>query len=131
MDKVQETASDSMSAAPLVEQDELTEAEAEAEAALGDELVGAPVSGPPVVEEEEPEEAPVRFTRSQMRKVSLLLGGIGTVFGAAAATFYYADPLFEDMNQDTRDNLTLSMGIVGGLFLSTSLVLFFGSLVSN
>ncbi|MGC9312429.1 MAG: FecR domain-containing protein [Sediminispirochaetaceae bacterium] len=97
-----------------------------------DFVAGTPITvTPPVIEEEEPQETPVRFTMSQMRKGSLLLGGIGTVFGAAAATFYYADPLFEDMNQNTRDNLTLSMGIAGGLFLSTSLVLFFGSLVSD
>jgi len=97
-----------------------------------DFVAGTPIAvTPPVVELEEPEESPVRFTRSRMRKGSLLLGGIGTVFGAAAATFYYADPLFEDMNQGTRDNLTLSMGIAGGLFLSTSLVLFFGSLISD
>ena len=97
-----------------------------------DFVAGTPIPlTPSIVKEEEPAEAPVRFTGSQMRKGALLFGGIGTVLGAAAATFYYADPLFEDMNQDTRDNFTLSMGLAGGLFLSTSLFLFLGSLISD
>lgn len=74
-----------------------------------------------VVEEKEEEAAPVVFTKSKFFRASALTAGLGTAFGIAAATFYYADPLFEDMNQDVRDNLSLSMGIAAGIFLSTSL----------
>ncbi len=69
-----------------------------------------------------------RFTQSQLRRGSLLTAGIGTVFGAAALTFAYADPLVGDMDPAVRDNLTLSMGISAGLFFSTSLFTLIASL---
>lgn len=62
-----------------------------------------------------------RFTQSQLRRGSLLTAGIGTVFGTAALTFAFADPLLGDMDPAVRENLTLSMGISAGLFFSTSL----------
>lgn len=71
--------------------------------------------------EEPPPGVQVRFTQSQLRRGSLLTAGIGTVFGAAALTFAYADPLVGDMDPGVRDNLTLSMGVSAGLFFSTSL----------
>ncbi|MFW5710995.1 MAG: FecR domain-containing protein [Spirochaetota bacterium] len=69
-----------------------------------------------------------KFTQSQLRRGSLLTAGIGTVFGAAALTFAYADPLVGDMDPAVRDNLTLSMGISAGLFFSTSLFTLIASL---
>ncbi len=69
-----------------------------------------------------------RFTQSQLRRGSLLTAGIGSVFGAAALTFAYADPLVGDMDPAVRDNLTLSMGISAGLFFSTSLFTLIASL---
>ena len=92
-------------------------------------VMEAPVQMPVT---EKPEKDPrIRFTASKMRRGGWMLGGVGAVFGAAAATFIYADPLLEDMSQATRDNLSLSMGIAGGIFLGTSLVLLIGSLFSS
>jgi len=78
--------------------------------------------------EETPPGLQFQFTKSQLRRGSLLTAGIGTVFGAAALTFAYADPLVGGMSGDQRDNLTLSMSISSGLFFSTSLVTFIASL---
>ena len=69
-----------------------------------------------------------KFTQSQLRRGSLLTAGIGSVFGAVALTFAYADPLVGDMDPEVRDNLTLSMGISAGLFFSTSLFTLIASL---
>ncbi|MDZ7795157.1 MAG: FecR family protein [Spirochaetia bacterium] len=77
---------------------------------------------------EPPPGAQFKFTQSQLRRGSLLTAGIGAVFGAAALTFAYADPLVGDMNRDVRDNLALSMSISSGLFLSTSVFTFIASL---
>jgi hypothetical protein len=83
-------------------------------------------------DEKHPDEVPppglqFRYTPTQLRRSSLLTAGIGTVFGAAALTFAYADPLVGDMDPDVRDNLTLSMGVSAGLFFSTSLFTLFAS----
>lgn len=78
--------------------------------------------------EETPPGLQFQFTKSQLRRGSLLTAGIGAVFGAAALTFAYADPLVGGMSGDQRDNLTLSMSISSGLFFSTSLVTFIASL---
>lgn len=75
-----------------------------------------------------PPGAQFRFTQSELRRGSLLTAGIGAVFGAAALTFAYADPLVGDMNRDVRDNLALSMSISSGLFISTSVFTFIASL---
>jgi len=77
---------------------------------------------------EPPPGAQFKFTQSQLRRGSLLTAGIGAVFGAAALTFAYADPLVGDMNRDVRDNLALSMSISSGLFFSTSVFTFIASL---
>jgi hypothetical protein len=77
---------------------------------------------------EPPPGAQFNFTQSQLRRGSLLTAGIGAVFGAAALTFVYADPLVGDMNRDLRDNLALSMSISSGLFFSTSIFTLIASL---
>ena len=77
---------------------------------------------------EPPPGAQFNFTQSQLRRGSLLTAGIGAVFGAAALTFAYADPIVGDMNRDVRDNLALSMSISSGLFFSTSVFTFIASL---
>ncbi|MCF7913623.1 MAG: FecR family protein [Spirochaetaceae bacterium] len=77
---------------------------------------------------EPPPGAQFNFTQSQLRRGSLLTAGIGAVFGAAALTFAYADPLVGDMNRGVRDNLALSMSISSGLFFSTSVFTLIASL---
>jgi len=77
---------------------------------------------------EPPPGAQFNFTQSQLRGGALLAAGIGAVFGAAALTFAYADPLVGDMNRDMRDDLALSMSISSGLFFSTSILTFIASL---
>jgi hypothetical protein len=71
--------------------------------------------------EQRAEPVPGIRTESKFLRASALTAGLGTAFGAAAAGFYYADPLFEGMNPDVRENLVLSMGVAAGIFLGTSL----------
>ena len=77
------------------------------------------------VHEDEASEPPpgVQFISPQLklRRASMWTAGIGTVFGVAALTFAYADPLVGDMDTGLREDLTQYMGVSAGLFFSTSL----------
>jgi len=78
-----------------------------------------------------PDKEESEYSKAQLRKGGFVTGAIGVSFGAAALTFLYADSLLTDVDQDLRDNLALGTGFAGGLFISTSLMLFLGSVFSE
>lgn len=80
-DGVHKAASDSVSGTPAVEQEEL--AEVAAEAATGDELVGDPVTGVPVVE---PDPPPAARRATAGRRVGTAVATAGEAVAEEAVT---------------------------------------------
>ena len=89
-----------------------------------------------VTEEEVPEkpvivdseDLKVAKRRNTLRTAGAVSGGLGILFGSATLTFLYAESLLSGMDKDLRESQTVGLGVMTGLFLSTSLISYLFSL---